>query len=545
MSTSPKRNSPGKLEKFREDIIARYEAGESVRNIAQDLNYPDGTVRDSLKRWGVFQPDPKNSQAQNKSITDPKGDGIDVKEASKRRRFVITSALNDCEIHDGFFRAIKTYCEVNDAQLLVIPVRYKNVSLYTGAYEPHWPHALDPYWIKNDLELSSNVTIMGSMRIQATAARPLRGTHGISKGKSAVFGHPRVALETVATPLAKYPMVYLTTGTISIPAYSETKAGRLGEFHHSISAAIVETDGEKFWWRHIHANDDGSFIDIDTRYTSRGAFVAEQAEAVIVGDIHVGFHDESVTEAILQDLVSQTGAKNVILHDVLDMFSGSHHHANNNVLKVMKAARGRDSVYGELERVAEFFDRQMRPGVAYYVIRSNHHDHLERWLNNNSAHIDAKNLWLWHHLNAAQMKEAIDLAENDPEGHDWNVTSAFELAIRALISEGANDQLEFHDDRHPLEFKGIDVSNHGDRGPNGVRGTRSAFAAVQRQTFIGHSHAPGITDGCYQVGMSCRPDMPYMSGYSGWLATSGIIYSDGNRTLLPVIGGRFRMEDPV
>jgi lambda repressor-like predicted transcriptional regulator len=514
-----------------EEVIVAYARTSSVNQVSKELGMHRDTVRKIL-----------DGHSKGQNIVDPDA-GINPAEVAQKRRFVVTSALNNCPVHQEFLQSLLKYCEVNNAQLLVIPVRYKNVSLYNtpGEYEVEWPAELEPYYVTGDVELSSNIVIMGSMRIQATASRPLRALPGVSKGRSAVFGHPRVALEMVPTPLTRIPMVYFTTGSVSQPAYSETKAGRLGEFHHSIAAAIVETDGDYFWWRHVHSNPNGTFTDFETKYTPNGPERAPAAEAIIMGDVHIGFDDTAVVDAVLCDLLPKSEAKNVILHDILDFFSASHHHTNNRVLQVLKEARGRNSVYDELQMVADWLHNYTQGGNKFHIIRSNHHDHLERWLNNNSATIDAKNMWLWHHLNAAQMKEALDLADQDPAGDQWHVTSAFELAIRALADPDTNERIRFHDDRQPLEFKGIDVSNHGDRGPNGARGSRGAFAQVQRRTFIGHSHQPGITDGCYQVGMSCRPDMPYMSGYSGWLPTSGIIYADGHRTLFPIINGKCRL----
>ncbi|HWT40397.1 MAG TPA: helix-turn-helix domain-containing protein [Dongiaceae bacterium] len=549
---------------YKDEILRRFHDGQSMRQIGKALNLDFSTVGKWVKRWvgdidlhdvatkramgqrvaiSVETPEAVK-EATPKGIPDPEP-GIDPSTVSTRKRFVVTSALNNCDINESFFKSLLTFCEVENAQLLVIPVAYKNISLFSGAYEPEWPSVLEPYFVTGDVELSSNICIMGSMRIQATAARPLQGTFGISKGRSAIFGHPRLALETVPTPMSKMPLVYMTTGSVSIPEYSNTKAGRLGEFHHDQAAAIVETDGQKFWWRHVHPDKFGNFIDIDAQYGPNGFVgVPPAAEALILGDVHVDFDNKSVIDALMSDLAATTHVRNIVLHDLLDFFSGSHHHAANNVLRVLKAARGRHSVYGELRRVAGWLDKHCSPETRYHIIRSNHHDHLDKWLNNNSAQIDAENLWLWHHLNAVQMKEALDIAHCPDSQHKWGVTSAFELAMRALCQPGTVNRFSFADDKSPLEFAGIDCSNHGDKGPNGSRGSRATFAKAQRKTFIGHSHSPGIHDGCYQVGKSSSGEA-YLSGYSSHLHCSGIIYGDGNRTLFPVIDGRAHLKGVV
>lgn len=531
------------------DIMAMHEAGESYRAIARKYNTDHTTLKKWVDKWkedptassrhGITRAE--DEKRQSKSIPDPEP-GINPADVRRCQRFVVTSALNNCEVHTAFLHSLQNYCATENAQLLVVPVAYKNVSLFSGSYTPEWPSELDQYYITQDIELSSNLVIMGSMRIQATAARPLQGTLGISKGRSAIFGHPRLALETVATPMDRIPLVYMTTGTVSKASYSDTKAGRLGEFHHNPGAVIVETDGNLFWWRMVHPDKFGSFIDIDKQYGPDGSvFPAPPAEAVIVGDVHVGFDDLSVIRSIFDELVPRTYAKNVILHDLLDFFSGSHHHVNNTVLKVLKNARGRHSVYSELKSVADFLLQYCKEGTLFHVIRSNHHDHYDKWLDNNSAAIDAENLWLWHHANAQRLREALDIAHDPKKQHQWGVTSAFELAIRALLPPRLMERISFADDKTPLEFAGIDCSNHGDKGPNGSRGSRSGFARVQRKTFIGHSHSPGIHDGCYQVGKSSQNEQ-YLSGYSSHLHCSGIIYADGNRTLFPIIDGKIHRK---
>jgi len=534
-----------KADKFKKEILKDHRAGMSVESLHVKYSLHQTTLRKALTAWGETITNHKGINGHNKkekSIEDPKA-GIQPEQVKDRKRFVVTSALNNCDVHSSFLKSIQTYCKEHQAELLVIPVAYKNISLYGAEYEPVWPSELEPYYVTKDVELSSNIVIMGSMRIQATAARPLQGTHGISKGKSAVFGHPRLALETVPVPMNNMPLVYMTSCTISKPSYSNTKAGRLGEFHHDIGATIIETDGELFWWRHIHPDKFGSFIDIASQYGPDGSvFPAPPAEAVIVGDVHVGFDNPATVESILGRLVKRTNSKNVVLHDLLDFFSGSHHHTNNHILRVLKAARGRNDVHRELKSVASWLDKYCKEGTQYHIIRSNHHDHLDKWLNNNSANIEAENLWLWHHLNAQQMRIALDIAHDSAKQTKWGVPSAFELAMSVLTEGKTREKFRFQDDKSPLEFSGIDCSNHGDKGPNGSRGSRSAFSRVQRKTFIGHSHSPGIHDGCYQVGKSSVNEA-YLGGYSSHLQCSGIIYADGSRSLLPIIYGRCYMGD--
>jgi hypothetical protein len=308
-----------------------------------------------------------------------------------------------------------------------------------------------------------------------------------------------------------------------------------------MGAAIIEIEGDLFWWRHVHFDpQDGSFIDFGTRYTAIGPEIAPQAEALVLGDIHVDFHDKKVIDTILRDLSLEVRPKNIVLHDILDFFSASHHHERNPVLKAMKAHRNRDDVHAELSRVSAWLNTHVRAsGSIFHIIDSNHHGHLDRWLDNVSDKVDAKNLLLWHQLNAERIEWALDQRDENT----WDAPSAFRLAMENLLGDDFSfSQLRFHGSNTPLLFHGIDCGNHGDRGPNGARGSAQVFANTQRKTIIGHSHQPKIRDGCFQVGKSCIDRLPYMHGYSSHLSCSAIINSDGSRTLFPIIDGRYRRD---
>lgn len=495
-------------------IYDHYKQVGSLRATARELGIDRDAVRNAVQRISEIRPE-----------IYPKA-GVKPNKVADKKRFVVTCVLNDCDLNRPFLESLLYYCKANKAQLVAIPVRYRNVSLVTGNDTPNWPAELGKFYLTDDLELTSNITIMGSMRLQATASRPLDGLGGISRGKSAVFGHPRVALETIPTPLSKHPLVYMTTGSVSLPAYSDTKAGRLGDFHHSCSAAIVETDGETFYWRHVHANEDGSFNDLDRKYCGGGS-EGTTCSAIVPGDIHVDFADGSVTRAVFGDLVSQLKPHSLVLHDVLDAFSISHHHDGKPMVQYQKAVSGQDNCEEEVTRAISFVHGVAETVEKVYLVKSNHHDHLDRWLDRPSNQILPKNLLFWHKLN---LERLLDV-KNGGTGR-----SGLEIAF-AMGPEC--DNILFADDKEELDIEGIDCSAHGDRGPNGARGSRRAMSRVQRKTVIGHSHSPGITDGCYQVGMSCIKEMPYVSGYSSWLACCCVIYPGGHRTLLPIINGKY------
>lgn len=91
-------------------------------------------------------------------------------------------------------------------------------------------------------------------------------------------------------------------------------------------------------------------------------------------------------------------------------------------------------------------------------------------------------------------------------------------------------------------IEGIECGMHGDIGPNGARGSIRNLRRIGIRSFVGHSHTPGIEEGCYQVGTSSRLKLEYNNGPSSWLNTHGLIYPSGKRTLINIIDGEWRLS---
>lgn len=94
----------------------------------------------------------------------------------------------------------------------------------------------------------------------------------------------------------------------------------------------------------------------------------------------------------------------------------------------------------------------------------------------------------------------------------------------------------------PLPSNGIELSLHGDQGPNGARGSLKNLRRIGTKAIIGHSHSPGIDEGGMQVGTSTRLRLEYNHGPSSWLNTHAVIYDNGKRSLINIIKGKWRLQ---
>ena len=462
---------------------------------------------------------------------------------SKKQVFVITCAQNATPLHKNFNKTCLKYCEIRNARYMIIPIRYRNpTSIWSAANraDEYWFTDLHPYLVTSDVQLCKGLRLIAEAKIQPTANAPLSGYDGLTGSDSAIFGHPKVQLKTVATPNKNMPKILTTSGACTEDNYTDSKAGHKGKFHHNISAIIVEVDDDKFHIRQVHGDEDGSFYDLEYLYTTTGRKTYGGIAGFVPGDIHAEFIDASVEGATFIGAQSIVGALNpevMVLHDVEDFYRRNHHHKNNDIIAFGKHHFDRDNVEDGLQITADFITRITRPGMTNLIVPSNHDEAFDRWLNDCDPKLDPENSRLFHYMKLHQLSNV----KKTPTG--FITIPAFELwCNNPLDREGLpkNENTRFLKRDESYMIAGIEIGFHGDVGINGARGAISSFAKIGPKTVIGHSHSPGITEGAYQVGVSARRDLEYAVGPSSWLHTHCIIYPNGSRALINVINGEWR-----
>lgn len=456
---------------------------------------------------------------------------------ARRARYVITAAQNATPVNARFLESLRTYCRARQATLLVIPYRYRNPTSRWSAKAEHddwWAAELVPHMIDRRVDLCPGLTLLADIKTQPTAVSPLQGFETLSAANSAIVGHPKLELVTVPTPQSKLPKILTTTGSVTERNYTESKAGKKGEHHHTFGACVVEVSGKTFHIRQINAVRDGSFIELDREYDGADIRPAE-LPGLVMGDSHVEFISPDVVKATFlgkDSIIGSLRPKEVIWHDVHDFYSRNHHHRGEVFTNYVKHHTGRDNVEEWLDKTFAFVDSVTRPGTTNVFVASNHPDALARWVKETDPRTDPENCLFW-----ARTFEAMC------SGARWTDTGAKTIdpfnywAARKLKT--ASQALFLRRDQSHLVC-GIDVSNHGDAGPNGARGSRMAFGKIGVKTVIGHSHSPGIRDGAYQVGTSSLLGLEYARGPSSWLHTHCLIYKNGKRSLISIINGEWR-----
>lgn len=444
---------------------------------------------------------------------------------SVKSRIVITCAVSDSPLHAPALASLLTYVKAHDAELVVVPLRYQNPTSQAGALRRvAYPPDLTEHLYSGRMAIGKNLLLLGDVKVQPTAVCPLSGLDGISGTSSCILPHPRLALASVPTRAHELPKLMLTTGAITRPVYSRSKAGAKGAFAHSLGAVVVELDGDLFHVRHLQITPSGSFIDLDTEYDGEDVRPALPAHALVLGDIHAEMADPEAVAAGRQ-IQALLKPKRLVLHDVHNHGSASHH--SNFWERFARRVTRRDSVSDELKTTAAMIDSWYREGQETVVVSSNHNDHLARWLEDYRNGQDVENAAFYH---GAKAKVLAWIAKNKGK-----VPDIFSFLAGELLQKPAR----LLSDRDSYAVAKVELAYHGDRGPNGARGSAKSLDRIGTKSIIGHSHSPAISGGCFQVGTMSMLDMGYNTGPSSWLHGAVVIYSNGKRSHIHIIKGRF------
>jgi len=452
----------------------------------------------------------------------------------RTRRYVVTSAQDSTAYHEPFFAALQHYCNHVKATLIVIPVNYENITLTSknGKEDKWWPAPLVKHLCHERIMVNDNLTIMGDVSVNATNVNPLTGLQTITGKKSGIFGHGQLEMRVIPTPLSKLPKKLQTTGSISVPNYSATKAGKIAEDNHCIGAVVVETLGDKFWVRQLRAEDNGTFYDLSLKATPEGVTHSDHSLGLVCGDIHWDWICPQVLKATFTDresIVNVLRPKQVVIHDIFDGYSGSHHHHKDPLLQFHKHHHGTNSVERELDRLIEGLRiMSTRPLI---VVDSNHNRHFSRWLNECNPSHDHENAELYYRVRLAQVQQAR--LEANPRA----LMDPLEWYIKQKITD-IDITFISHDSGHALGR--YDITNHGDIGANGSRGSAQQFTRFGGYYILGHSHTPGVYKNVLQTGTSTVLNLPYVTGPSSWLNSHVLVYPNGLATHIDIIDGRWR-----
>lgn len=464
----------------------------------------------------------------------------------KSKRAIVVAAQNATPEHPEFWPILEYMASHLGAQLIVIPLRYKNAtSVWTASQRnaDWWSPPLRPYLWNVREDLNENVALIGDMKIQPTASNPLSGAEALSRASSAVVGHTRAQTKSIATPQHSMAKLLMTSGSCTVSNYSDTRVGRLGDFHHSLSAVMIELRGSHFYMRRLNYSDRTKrVIDLGVAYYKDRHETAPPSLALVMGDIHVDYVDPKVVSATFGEagIVERIRPEHLVWHDLLDAHSCNPHHLGNPFADIAKYFAGRSEVNAETRRAVEFTNdhtqiaikRTKLDNLLSVLVPSNHLDFVARYIMREDwKKLPAENR-VFYLKTALMMAEGTKLTEKGIEFPD-----PFTEIFRA--ANVPNTRVLDLDE--PFVLSDVALHMHGDRGPNGARGSIRNIRRVATKSIIGHGHSPGEDEGCVQVGTSTRLRLEYNAGASSWLNTHCDLNADGKRQLVTIVDGRFSL----
>ena len=155
--------------------------------------------------------------------------------------------------------------------------------------------------------------------------------------------------------------------------------------------------------------------------------------------------------------------------------------------------------------------------MLIYGANSNHPNAFGKWLNRFKSKNDIANVdFVWRYRGHKGLY-----------GDSW-ADDDFTYFMTKFLPEGerTNDNVIFLTRNDQILLGGADISHHGDKGPNGSRGSPNAFARSFNKTTTGHSHSPFIQQGAWGVGVhAMEMTKQYAKGIGSWMKMDVIHYA--------------------
>jgi len=428
------------------------------------------------------------------------------------KRYIISSAQNASPVNLKFLKNIEAYADFINAEIGIIATRYKNPTSQFKD-EDVWASEVQPYLTANRQFLHKDLLLLSDLKVQATSPNPTNGIELFGDNASVIVGAPRIEMRTVPVlPTQKQKFLY-STGTTTIPNFTDSVAGGKAEAHHSYGFVIVEIESEEVvHMRSVSADSEGNFNDLIYRVED-GKLSHEVVDCMVWGDSHFAQKDDDVTNAF-RGICGALGVTTSVLHDVFDSKSLNVHNEKDFITKHMLWKTGGDDLQQELDQMyteLDWFDENMQKTI---VVSSNHDDMLDRAMKQGDWRNNLKNAELFLDM----LKLTLSLkAENGIIPYYINERYNH---VHAL---GTDDSYVLH---------GVEVGMHGHKGPNGSKGNIQSFSRLSQKTIIGHSHSPAIRWGCYQVGLTCGMEHGYNTGLTSWAYASCTLNKHGKRQMI-------------
>jgi hypothetical protein len=192
-----------------------------------------------------------------------------------------------------------------------------------------------------------------------------------------------------------------------------------------------------------------------------------------------------------------------------------HHDYGKVALSSIKANEGRSSLVREGKKVSSYLTEVSKVVPKIVIVKSNHDEHLERYLEEGRPFKDPENFYT-----------SLDLYKTLIEGKDplrYLIETKLGLKIKNIKWLKSDESYKKY---------GVELGMHGHRGANGSRGSAQIFEKAVGKAITAHTHTASIMRTIFTVGIGGAKDQGYNKGLSSWTRTSALLYPNGNVQLI-------------
>lgn len=433
-----------------------------------------------------------------------------IKTFSKDIDRIVISFINDgTTLNEDCFLTLKNYCKINKAQLGILWGKNikKNKVFNKDVFD-----LLSPYLAtKFEFEKDKNCIAMDFL-IPFTQKNPLMNMEKLTTDiKTIIVGSPKQYLKTLPYKQYTDQRIAWSTGTISNIDYPNTISGHLDSKNHTLGGILLTWNEE--YKRYIPRNlifKGNEICDLNISYTKNNYKVLKEISGIVLGDLHLPEEDQKAISKTKQ-MIKTLSPNVVMIHDIASWNSISHHEFNQHLTKLKNKNNENKDLETELKSVIEHlndfvFDLK---DINFKIVNSNHDDFINKWLETGEF-----------------IKDSV------------NAKIGAQLFIKYLEGKNILDgylpkNVQFLPKNTSFEVEGFELSEHGDAGINGMKGSIASFNKGLNKTIIGHTHSPENTEHTIVVGTLSKLIVNYnQKGFTKWSHCNAIIHRNGTHQLI-------------
>lgn len=477
-----------------------------------------------------------------------------------RHTRIVVSSIGAGPVDMDYLRSVLHYCEKNDGRLVLqcTDIKFHEIDkdiadLYFGG---KLDIAVDNIRITENLELSN-------IRIKEKVVDPNAGIKRRLGSCSYLFASPKQTFESLPSKKKGIPRFLMSSGAITQSHYFKDsnrphKREVMADNDHLIGCYIIEKEEDLFFVRQTQRGPKAEFLDWGMAFHSDGKKVTHAKNLFNMGDLHSKDKHGPTFKAWLKTMKS-TLAERCIGHDIFDAVSVNPHEINNSINQKINALEQNDSTVDELKVLADDINSILSHTKEFVAVESNHDDMLDRSFVNKSIFRDSRNSVLGTIL---ELYAVVSKLRTDMKGEEVfdvfsNAIGLDKAALKAycprlgdarplievalnLVGLKTDDRIKFLSKEASYVYGGFQLSNHGDRGVNGAKGSQSSFKRVIDKMMYGHTHTPAQSNFVVSIGHTAGNPRYARGGFSTWVRTSALVYESGQFQFVHSIFGRVR-----